>query len=152
MATAPKCVTVLDNRTPEMPDRRERREHVMVGDLPEDFLRITPTEPQQQIAADEQAALALHQQQLAARTYVTAAGAMVPANIRGRLDITIVEARLVKNYGMARMDPYVRLRVGHHIYETKTSYNGAKNPKWGKVFHWQVLRSDYSFACQVVRH
>lgn len=145
MATAPKCVTALDSRTPDMPDRRDRRDHVLLGELPEDFLRITPSDQQQQIAADEQAAMALQQQIARPVTDVGGAyaaggvmqgAAVFPANMRGRLDITIVEAKLVKNYGVTRMDPYVRLRVGHHVYETKTCYNGAKNPKWAKVFHW----------------
>jgi len=141
MATAPKSVTALDSRVPELPSRHDRRNNLLLGELPDDFLRITLSSQQQQFAADEQAAIALHQQQFVRppAAYMPVTGAVLPHNMRGRLDITVVEAKLTKNYGVTRMDPYVRLRVGHHIYETKTSYNGAKNPKWGKVFHWYMI-------------
>ncbi|UYV67698.1 TOLLIP, partial [Cordylochernes scorpioides] len=110
----------------------ERKKQVLL-ELPVDFLRIGPAAAaaEQQLAADEQTALALQHQM--------AGASLVPPTVSGRLSISIMEARLVKNYGMTRMDPYVRLKVGNTIYETHTDYNGAKNPKWHKVFHRSVL-------------
>lgn len=102
----------------------------MLGKLPDHFLRIQPSAEQAaQIAADQQVALSLQRQIQAGQPMAPT----VPSNIIGRLDLTIIEARLVKNYGLARMDPYVRLRVGHQVYETRTAVNGARNPVWNKV-------------------
>ncbi|KAH1020791.1 hypothetical protein HUJ04_010395 [Dendroctonus ponderosae] len=102
---------------------RERRNRVLLGPLPEDFLRLNISPQEQQEAADRQAAIALQQQ------YTVGA---IP-NAAGRLNITIVQAKLTKNYGMTRMDPYCRIRIAHSTYETPTDPNGGKNPRWNKV-------------------
>lgn len=81
------------------------------------------TSRSQQEAADQQAAMALQQ----------ALSSVHGDRDRNRLNISIVQARLVKNYGLTRMDPYVRLRVGNCVYETQTDSNGGKTPKWNKT-------------------
>ncbi|CAL1298177.1 unnamed protein product [Larinioides sclopetarius] len=58
---------------------KERREQVMLGELPDDFLRVTPLTSEQQLSLDEQAAIALQHQ-------FTVASA-----VSGRLTITVVE-------------------------------------------------------------
>uniref|UniRef100_A0A6G1SN40 Toll-interacting protein n=1 Tax=Aceria tosichella TaxID=561515 RepID=A0A6G1SN40_9ACAR len=82
--------------------------------LPDDFLRIPPTyyptPPEQSLA--------------------------IPGNFSDgtplvdMIDISVVEAQLVKNYGLLRMDLYCKIRVGHYVAETATCQNGARNPRW----------------------
>jgi len=114
----------------------------MVGALPDDFLRSD-----RQISAERGEAASIRAaESLAATDCVvppSQGGAVqFPTGAQfitvGRLSVTIVEARLAKNYsllGLARMDPYCRIRVGHNVYETETAYNGAKNPTWGKTLY-----------------
>ncbi|XP_058802850.1 toll-interacting protein-like [Phymastichus coffea] len=100
----------------------EWRKRAFLGPLPANFLRIEePVSGNQQVEADRQAAFALQQMQ------------NQTMSVMGRLTITVVQAKLVKNYGFTGIDPYVRLRVGHTIYETHTDRKGGKNPHWNKV-------------------
>ncbi|XP_061176385.1 toll-interacting protein-like isoform X1 [Saccostrea echinata] len=105
---------------------QNRRAQVMIGELPNDFLRVSYNNTQQQVMGDERIAQILQAQQQAGFM------APIPANIQGRLSLTVVQAKLAKNYGITRMDPYVRIRIGHSVIETPTAYNGSKNPRWNK--------------------
>lgn len=64
------------------------------------------------------------------------AKAMAATLGRGRLQLNILEAKLSKNYGLVKMDPYVRLRLGTKVFETPTDNGGGKNPKWQKTVMW----------------
>lgn len=60
----------------------------MVGDLPDDFLRVSSDPTAQQIAQDERVAQILQAQQQAGVSFVT-------GNIAGRLSITIVTVSMI---------------------------------------------------------
>ena len=58
---------------------------VLVGDLPQDFLRIGYSPEQQQISADAQTAQMLQAQQAGFNVF--------PGNVAGRLSITVAQVR-----------------------------------------------------------
>lgn len=138
--------------------------NILLGPLPTDFLRIDEIERQRQIDEDEQTARAIASQQslrqpgegpvlghpgYAFRTILSPTVPMPP--IVGRLDLMILEAKLVKNYGLTRMDPYVRIRFGmSNVYESQTAVNGGKNPRWNKTFHVFLPEGQESFHLQIM--
>ena len=135
-------------QTPEE-RRAERRRRAVTGPLPESFLRIPGREEEEdgEEQRDRQMALQLQREMvLEARP---AAGGQPRQNMMGRMTVTIVEARLNKNYGVTRMDPYARLRIGHNVYETPTCPNGAKEPKWNKTVNCFVIAGTRSLDIEI---
>ncbi|BFZ25347.1 hypothetical protein BsWGS_28386 [Bradybaena similaris] len=103
----------------------DRRNQVMIGELPADFLRAETSVSQ--VQENAQVGRILQAQQQAGVQFVTS------SNYLGALSICVVQARLTKNYGLTKMDPYCRVRVGNMVFETQTDYNGAKTPRWNKT-------------------
>jgi toll-interacting protein len=128
---------------------------VLIGELPADFLRIlVPSpHPQQQVTGQyvvDPSTVAQAQffnqgpyVQVLLSCLMQSSHALpfqgyysfVPPNTRGRVSITIVEAKLAKNYGLVRMDPYCRVRVGNTVFETPSNVSGGKAPKWNRIVH-----------------
>ena len=130
--------------------RAERRRRAVTGPLPESFLRIPGREEESgEEQRDRQMALQL-QRELAMEARPAAAGhTQLRQNVTGRMTVTVVEARLNKNYGVTRMDPYARLRIGHNVYETPTCQNGAKEPKWNKTVNCFVIAGTKSLDIEI---
>ncbi|GMT00190.1 hypothetical protein PENTCL1PPCAC_22364 [Pristionchus entomophagus] len=112
-----------------LPTVAERRRQVLVGPLPDDFLRLIKPSSSSSEPMDPSAAAHV------ATPSQPAVYSFVPPNTRGRISVTILEANLAKNYGLVRMDPYCRLRVGHASFETPTKLSGGRTPFWNRIVH-----------------
>uniref|UniRef100_A0A182K5N1 C2 domain-containing protein n=1 Tax=Anopheles christyi TaxID=43041 RepID=A0A182K5N1_9DIPT len=123
------------------PRSNEHWKRAYLGPLPDEFLRVTTAQDIQEVS-DRQAAYAL-------QSYHNSYTSQMAPNFVGRLSITIAQAKLVKNYGITRMDPYVRLRVGHFVYETQTAPNGGRNPRWNRVIHCQLPAGVDTIALEI---
>ena len=102
--------------------------------LPKDFLRVLLNEQQVNETSDEELARRL-QFGVGRQAPPTR---MATSPFKGKLQIDIVEAKLNKNYGFTKMDPYVRITIAGKVYETPTSYSGGKTPKWDKAIMWYI--------------
>ncbi|KAF1770576.1 hypothetical protein GCK72_002395 [Caenorhabditis remanei] len=111
----------------------ERRRKVLVGELPPHFLRLAV--PVQQVAEPE-----VVQPRLVS---------FVPPNTRGRLSVTILEANLVKNYGLVRMDPYCRVRVGNVAFDTNVAANAGRSPTWNRTLNAYLPMNVESIYIQI---
>lgn len=108
-----------------------RKRAYVPSKLPDDFLRVISPEL---VQTNQDLALANRLQNELNLQIGSPIWLDQNLNSRGRLEINIVEAKLNKNYGITRMDPYVRFKLGNRIFETATHYNGSKNPIWKKKF------------------
>ncbi|XP_055332035.1 toll-interacting protein A-like [Paramacrobiotus metropolitanus] len=120
-----------------------RRDRVMLQ-IPDDFLRI-PTPAGQ---SDDQRPRS-QSQNAAQPQVVRTANPRANAVQQGKLSVTIAQAKLGKNYGLTRMDPYARIRIGHYVFETETDANGATNPRWDKTFQCYVPQGINSVYVEV---
>lgn len=142
--TLPKSVQAeMESRL--MPLSLERSQQIRefvhrFKDLPDDFLRLENHNQHHQI----------EQQQLQDATIARGLSLGDPSqHIVEMIEISVVEAQLVKNYGLLKMDLYCKIRVGHLVCETQTCPNGAKNPKWDGVYQFNLRPGLDSFHLEI---
>lgn len=111
-----------------------------VGALPEDFLRLNShsgSSETPQVQLDEEYAAALQQRYDQQAALGFGRGQFIDINqYKAHAEITFVNANLNKNYGLMPMSLYIRLRIGHTTYETRTSSGCGKVPKWNETIKW----------------
>jgi len=122
-----------DDRAPKFNEYRSR---VMLGDLPQDFLRIQLVQAQVYNPAGHsmrQGYSAVPMQQQIQHN----------PNFLGYFTLTVAEAKLVKGssmLGLMKMDPYVSFRIGHVSYDTQTATGGGKSPQWKASYRINLFK------------
>eukprot|EP00730_Choanoeca_flexa_P004590 TRINITY_DN11742_c0_g2_i12.p2 TRINITY_DN11742_c0_g2~~TRINITY_DN11742_c0_g2_i12.p2 ORF type:complete len:238 (+),score=14.37 TRINITY_DN11742_c0_g2_i12:1543-2256(+) len=104
---------------------------VVLGDLPDDFLRIMVEVP---VPATEGVPPSL----------------LSNGPTQGMLQVTIIEARLAKNYGMMKMDPFVRIITGNFCKRTAICQKGSISPRWNQTVEVPVLPHFQTVTIEVV--
>lgn len=100
----------------------DRKENVMVGNLPDDFLRVSPSNS----GTTSPTSNCVSNRPVQYRGFS-------PNNAAAQITISVIQAQLTKNYSLTKMDPYVRVRIGHTVYETHSDLRGGKFPNWNKT-------------------
>ena len=67
----------------------------------------------------------------------------------GMLRVTLVQAKLAKNYGLGRMDPYCKLTCGTFLITSSVVPNGAKEPRWNQVIDVPVQRGETELNIEI---
>ncbi|PRD33897.1 UNVERIFIED_CONTAM: tollip-b [Trichonephila clavipes] len=95
----------------------------MLGNLPDDFLRVgSPNGENSSNASSQPRPVAQHAQQNYNQQ-----------NTATQITLGVIQAQLAKNYSLTKMDPYVRVRIGHSVFETHTDIRGGRYPNWNKT-------------------
>jgi toll-interacting protein len=114
-----------------LPDSTSLRSKAFIpAKLPDDFLRVK-LNPNQLPATYHQ-----HRQLRQQSSLPQQLNQWTRINYRGKLQIKFIEARLNKNYGLTRMDCYIKFNLNGKVFETDTDYSCGKNPKWNKTIIW----------------
>eukprot|EP00049_Salpingoeca_infusionum_P008177 m.132587 g.132587 ORF g.132587 m.132587 type:complete len:430 (+) comp13936_c0_seq1:173-1462(+) len=118
---------------------RERDQRVIMGPVPEDFLRIVeyvpaPLQPQMQYPMQGMPGYP----PLRRRPHPVA-----------MLRLTIMKAKLAKNYGILRMDPFVIISIGRFHQGTTPCTKGGIEPRWNQQIEIPVFRGYSTFRIDV---
>ncbi|CAF1215513.1 unnamed protein product [Rotaria sp. Silwood1] len=135
-ATSSNYTDISSTNNNVVPKFSEYRSRVMLGDLPQDFLRIQFTQAQIYNPAVQGMRQVYSPVQLQQQLYQN-------PNFLGYFTLTIAEAKLVKNaglLGLIKMDPYVSFRIGHVAYDTPIASGGGKNPQWKASYRINLFK------------